>query len=106
MFKTIKVESNLELPYNLIDIQDGEKRFIFLFKCFDDNQTEYSIQAGGVTGKFEVTYKCCGIDSNFECDITIGNLYYFYIELGIVMLMAVLRMRLTDITAELFLNFR
>ena len=45
MFKTIKVESNLELPYNLIDIQDGEKRFIFSFKCFDDNQTEYSIQA-------------------------------------------------------------
>ena len=26
MFKTIKVESNLELPYNLIDIQDGEIR--------------------------------------------------------------------------------
>jgi len=81
MFKTIEIESNLELPYNLIDIRDGEKQFIFSFKCFDDNQTEYSIQAGGVTGKFEVTYKCSGIDSKFECDITIGNLYYFYIEL-------------------------
>ena len=59
MFKTIKVESNLELPYNLIDIQDGEKRFIFSFKCFDDNQTEYSIQAGGVRNcaKINQSYK-------------------------------------------------
>ena len=39
MFKTIKIESNLELQYNLIDIRDGEKRFIFSFKCFDDNHT-------------------------------------------------------------------
>ena len=81
MFKTIEIDSTLELPYKLIDIRDGRKYLIFSFKCFDDDQTEYSIQAGGVTGKFEVIYKCCGIDSQFECDITIGNLYDFYIEL-------------------------
>ena len=81
MFKTIEIESNLEFPYELIHIQDQEKQFIFSFKCFDDNQTEHSIQTGGVTGKFEMTYKCRGIESQFECDITIGNLYCFYIEL-------------------------
>lgn len=53
----------------------------WLFKCFNKNQTDYSIQAGGVTGRFEVIYKYCGIDSQFECYITIWNLYYFYIEL-------------------------
>lgn len=79
MFK--RIESAFELPYKLIDIRDGSERFVFAFNCFDKNQTEYSIQAGGVTGRFEVTYKCRGIDSQFECDITIGNLYYFYIEL-------------------------
>ena len=77
----MNINSTLELPYKLIDIGDRNERFIFAFKCFDENQTEYSIQAGGVTGKFEITYKCSGIESNFECDLTIGNLYYFYIEL-------------------------
>ena len=43
---------------------------------------EYSITHGGVTGDFEITYKCNGIESNFECDMTIGNLHCFYIELG------------------------
>ena len=54
MFKTIKIESNLELQYNLIDIRDGEKRFIFSFKCFDDNHTStpqaYRIQSAEKTG--------------------------------------------------------
>lgn len=81
MFKKIEIESTLELPYKLIDIKDGSGQLIFAFKCFDDNQTDYSIQEGGVTGKFVVSYKCCGIDSLFECDITIGNLHDFYIKL-------------------------
>ncbi|MCC3351432.1 hypothetical protein [Ruminococcus albus] len=81
MFRKIEIDSILELPYKLIDIGDRDEQFVLAFKCFEENQTDYSIQAGGVTGKFEVTYKCCGIDSQFEIDMTIGNLYYFYVEL-------------------------
>lgn len=81
MFKKIEIENTLELPYKLIDIKNGSEHLRLAFKCFDDNQTDYSIQAGGVTGEFVVSYKGRGIDSLFECDITIGNLYDFYIEL-------------------------
>ncbi len=81
MFKEIEIESTLELPYKLIDIQDDNEQFILYFKSFDKNQTDYSIKTKGITGKFEIKYECCGIDSQFEIDITIGNLYYFYIEL-------------------------
>ena len=77
----MKIESTLELPYKLIDVRNDNEQLIFSFLSFDDGQTDYSIQKGGVTGKFGVSYKCSGIESCFECDITIGNLYYFYIEL-------------------------
>lgn len=43
--------------------------------------TERSVQKGGLNGQFEVSYSCSGIDSRFECDITIGNLYSFYLQL-------------------------
>lgn len=81
MFKEIEIESVLSFPYKLIDIEKDKELFVFAFKNFDEKQSDYSIQAGGVTGKFEVTYRCCGIESQFECDITIGNVYDFYIEL-------------------------
>lgn len=81
MFKDFKIQSELELPYKLIDIAEDGEHFIFAFKCFDEDQSEYSVQAGGVNGRFEVIYRCCGIDSQFECDITVGNVYNFYIEL-------------------------
>ncbi|MDO4863630.1 MAG: hypothetical protein Q4A05_05610 [Ruminococcus sp.] len=76
-----EIESTLELPYKLIDICRGYEHFVFTFKRFDENQSEYSIKNGGVTGDFEISYECKGVKCNFECDITIGNLYYFYIEL-------------------------
>ena len=75
------INSILKLPYKLIDISDGTERFVLSFKEFDKGQTGHSIKKGGVTGSFEVTYRCSGIDSRFECDVTVGNLYYFYIEL-------------------------
>ena len=81
MFKEIEIESNFELPYKLIDINERNEHFVFEFKCFDNKQTDYSVQAGGVTGRFEVIYTCRGIESQFECDITIGNVYEFYNEL-------------------------
>lgn len=81
MYTTQKIESAIELPYNLIDIDTGSEHFIFQFNAFDDNQTDYSIKIGGITGKFNMIYQSKGISCNFECDITVGNVYEFYISL-------------------------
>lgn len=78
MYEIQKIESMIELPYDLIDVDTGNEHFIFRFNAFDDNQTDYSIERGGVTGKFGVVYKCNGIDCSFECDITVGNVFDFY----------------------------
>lgn len=81
MYTKQKIQSTIELPYNLIDINTGVELFIFQFNAFDDNQTDYSIKMGGVTGKFCIVYQSKGINCNFGCDITIGNVYEFYISL-------------------------
>lgn len=81
MYTTQTIESTIELPYKLIDIDTGRENFIFLFNEFDDNQTDYSIKMGGVTGKFRVIYQGKGINCNFGCDITVGNVYEFYMSL-------------------------
>lgn len=77
MYTIRKIASNIELPYDLIDINTGSEHFIFQFISFDDDQTDRSIEMGGVTGKFGIIYQCKGIDCNFECDITVGNVYAF-----------------------------
>ncbi len=76
-----KISSAIIPPYPLIDIRTDREHFIFQFQRFDDNQTDYSIKAGGLTGCFAVEYQCEGIESSFECDITMGNVYDFYISL-------------------------
>ena len=81
MYKEIEIKSDLELPYELIYIKEGNKQFGLYFKSFDKHQSEYSISVGGVTGTFEVAYSCLGMDCRFECDITMGNLYSFYLQL-------------------------
>ena len=78
MYTEVKIESSLVLPYKLIDFQQGDEQFVFAFKCFDEKQTDYSIQHSGVTGSFAIEYRCCGIDSHFELDVTVGNVYEFY----------------------------
>ncbi|MCH5349993.1 MAG: hypothetical protein J1E40_11765 [Oscillospiraceae bacterium] len=81
MYTIRKIESAIELPYDLIDINTGSEHFIFQFISFDDNQTDRSIEMGGVTGKFGIIYQSKGIDCNFECDISVGNVYTFYYSL-------------------------
>lgn len=80
-FKEVEIKSNLELPYTLICIKEGSTQFGLYFKSFDEHQNEYTINAGGVTGTFEIAYSCLGMDCRFECDITMGNLYSFYLQL-------------------------
>lgn len=82
MYTTQKIESTLELPYHLIDIDTGYEHFIFQFQAFDAYQSDYSIKAGGVTGKFSIIYQTQGIDCCFGCDMTVGNVYEFYTALN------------------------
>ena len=77
----MEIKSNLHLPFRLIDVNTGNDSFVFEFKEFDKGQTDFSIKNGGLTGKFGIIYRCIGIECQFECDITIGNVYYFYIDL-------------------------
>lgn len=77
MYITKDIESPFELPYTLIDIRSGAERFVLEFTEFDEGQSDYSIQAGGVTGKFGIRYNGLGMDAKFECDITMGNLAEF-----------------------------
>lgn len=76
-----EIEKSLQLPYKLIDIDNCGEHFIFAFKKYDESQDEYSIKLGGITGDFELTYKSLGLECQFECDITVGNVYDFYREL-------------------------
>lgn len=83
-FNTITIDSSLELPNKLIDITDvksEQEHFIFQFEKFDENQSDYSIKNGGVTGKFGIIYVGKGMNCHFLCDVTVGNVYDFFIAL-------------------------
>lgn len=75
------INSKLEFPYRLIDIAESGEQFIFQFKEFDEGQTDYSVSTTGVTGKFGILYIGKGLNCNFSCDITIGNVRDFLIAL-------------------------
>lgn len=75
------IKSKLQLPYKLIDIDEFGEHFIFQFNQFDDGQTDYSINMGGLTGIFGIVYSGKGMECSFECDITIGNVRDFAISL-------------------------
>ena len=77
-----RIVSSLELPYKLIEIDRSGEHFVLAFSCFDEGQSDYSIRMGGVTGRFEITYYGIGIDSSFPCDLTVGNVYQFYLDLN------------------------
>lgn len=74
------IESTIKLPYNVIDLDTGNEHFILQFYSFDD-QSDHSIKIGGVTGKFSIKYQSKGINCNFRCDTTVGNVYVFYMAL-------------------------
>lgn len=80
-YKEFIINTKLELPYRLIDIAESGEQFIFQFKEFDEGQTDYSVSTTGVTGKFGILYIGKGLNCNFSCDITIGNVRDFLIAL-------------------------
>lgn len=74
-------EKTFALPYKLIDIDTGREHFVLSFKSFARHQDGFSIKHSGLNGDFEAAYRCSGIDSRFECDMTTGELFAFYHEL-------------------------
>ncbi len=80
-YKEIIINTKLELPYKLIDIEESDEHFVFQFNEFDDKQTDYSISMCGVTGKFGIVYVGKGLNCNFNCDIDIGNVRDFAVSL-------------------------
>lgn len=80
-FKNIKVTTKLELPYKIIDLKYNSGNFCFYFAGLDEGQTDYSIKMGGVTGKFGIELSEKDLDTNFICDISVENVFYFYRDL-------------------------
>ncbi len=80
-FNEVIIDSKLELPYPLIDVENFGEHFVFQFVSFDKGQTVYSIENGGVTGQFGIKYVGKGMNCGFLCDITIGNVRDFAVAL-------------------------
>lgn len=70
----------MELPYPLIDLRMGDEHFVFQCTALG-NQTAREIEAGGVSCEFGIQYQCSGMGCAFRCDITVGNVYEFYLSL-------------------------
>ncbi len=81
MTNEVIIDSKLELPVTLIDIENFGERFVFRFVSFDKGQTDYSVKNGGITGQFGVKYVGKGMNCDFLCDITIGNVRDFAVSL-------------------------
>ena len=68
--------NGISLPFRLIGLNSGDQ--LFALECKEIGTFG---RKEDLTGTFEVIYKGSGIDCRFECDITIGNIHYFYSEL-------------------------
>ena len=79
-FVRLKVVIFVNLPYDLFSLDLGETQFVLQFLNFHE-QDDYSIQVGGLSGDFGIFYKDKAFSCRFRCDITVGNLYDFYIAL-------------------------
>ena len=73
-------ESTLHLPFTLLDIGGSEERFTL--SCVGLELRENG--SGGAVGAFEAAYRCCGTESRFVCDLTLGSLYVFTVSLDYI----------------------
>jgi len=80
-FNEVIINSNLELPYPLINVENSGEHFVFQFVSFDKGQTDHYIENGGITGQFGIKYVGKGMNCDFLCDITMGNVRDFAVLL-------------------------
>lgn len=80
-YKIIEIHSEITCPFKLMDFHFETFSFEFLFKEFDKEQSDYAIEHGGVTGIFSVAFNEEGLNVQFPCDVTVGNVYSFFVQL-------------------------
>ena len=86
-YNIIKINSELNLPYDIINIKKGAlyDGNIIEFKIrlceIPQNQTKESIEYGGVNAMFDMLLETANIKANIVIDTTVGNMYEFYKEL-------------------------
>ncbi|MBR5371065.1 MAG: hypothetical protein IK130_02515 [Oscillospiraceae bacterium] len=69
-------DSTLQMPRRLLDLGGDAERFVL--SCVGLERRE---NGSGVSGSFEISYQCCGTESRFACDLTLGSLYVFTVSL-------------------------
>lgn len=82
MHTRTKIDTGLSLPYRLISLQAGCKRFAFQCDSLGEGQSAEAILRDGIVGRFSVRYESSGISVHFGCDVSIGNVHAFYTALG------------------------
>ena len=70
----------MELPYCVFDISTNDGKIKLLLTNIDKGTLE-TVKMGGLIADFNIQIVVYGINADFKCWITIGNLYDFYIKL-------------------------
>lgn len=70
----------MDLPYCAIDISTCNGKMRLLVTDVDKAAPE-ALKRGGVTAEFHIQIAVDGINADFNCSISLGNLYIFYIDL-------------------------
>ncbi|MCL2463138.1 MAG: hypothetical protein FWF44_10770 [Defluviitaleaceae bacterium] len=71
----------MELPFFAIRINTGEENFELQLTNIDEYTAE-TLKWGGVSAKFKIIVDVKGIHADFQCCLTVGNLYNFYMQLS------------------------
>lgn len=77
-FHFVSLHTALPLPYTLLELKEGQSCFFLRFLGLEEGQTEESIRLGGISGEFGILFQEPGIDAEFRCWLTIGEVYQFY----------------------------
>ena len=70
----------MEIPCNIIEICTNEGAFVLSIIAIDEGTPE-SIRRGGITADFNIQIRVDGINADFKCLLSVGNLFAFYSEL-------------------------
>lgn len=70
----------MDLPFCVIDISTEQGK-IKLLATDIDRGTPETLKRGGLTVTFSIQIAVDGINADFDCSISLGNLYTFYVDL-------------------------
>ena len=70
----------MEFPYYAFDISTDDGELKLSVTAIDKGMPE-TLKMGGLTVDFNIQVTVCGINADFKCWISVGNLYIFYTTL-------------------------